>query len=159
VPERLGRFKVVRLLAAGGMGEVYLGEHEELGSRVALKLLPTPPGADAAAIRARFRREAVLTAAVLHPGVVQVLDLAETRAPVPRARTGRRPEPALAAARRAAAVADAVRIAAAAADVLGAAHSRRRCTATSSPRTSCCARTAACACSTSASPARCRPER
>src|SRR5262245_62890576 len=123
VPERLGRFRVVRLLAAGGMGEVYLGEHEELGSKVALKLLPSPNGADAAAVRERFRREAKLTAAIAHPGVVQVLDLAadqgrlylvlelvDGRSLRSRLRDG--PVP----------VAEAVRIAAAAADVLGAAH-------------------------------------
>src|SRR5499426_3665651 len=123
VPERLGRFKVVRLLAAGGMGEVYLGEHEELGSKVALKLLPSPNGADAAAVRERFRREAKLTAAIAHPGVVQVLDLAADQGRLYlvlelvdgrslRSRLREGPVP----------VAEAVRIAAAAADVLGAAH-------------------------------------
>jgi len=77
VPERLGRFKVQKLLAAGGMGEVYLGEHEQLGTRVALKVLPLAAGTDGAALRERFRREARLTAAIDDPGVVQVLDVGE----------------------------------------------------------------------------------
>jgi serine/threonine-protein kinase len=123
VPDQLGRFRVVRLLAAGGMGEVYLGEHCELATRVALKLLPVPNGVDAAVVRERFRREAKLAAAIDHPGVVQVLDLAEDRGRMylvlelvdgtslrSRLRHGALP------------AAEAVRIAAAAAEVLGRAH-------------------------------------
>ena len=34
-----GRFRVEKLLGSGGMGEVYLGRHELLGNRVAIKLL------------------------------------------------------------------------------------------------------------------------
>src|SRR5688572_21274305 len=35
---RLGHFRVVRSLGTGAMGAVYLGEHEMLGSKVALKV-------------------------------------------------------------------------------------------------------------------------
>ncbi|MCR9246662.1 MAG: serine/threonine protein kinase [bacterium] len=74
VPERLGDFVLDRPLAAGGMGEVYLAHHSELGTRVAIKLMSPPLGEDAAAMRERFAREARLQAAVDHPGVVRVLE-------------------------------------------------------------------------------------
>ncbi len=73
VPESLGKWRIERLLAAGGMGEVYLARHRELGSRVAIKLLPGFAG-ETEGLRERFAREATLTAAIEHPGVVQVLD-------------------------------------------------------------------------------------
>lgn len=74
VPERLGRFVIERLIAAGGMGEVYLARHDEIGTQVAIKLLPPPVGEDTAAMRDRFAREARLQSVVDHPGVVRVLD-------------------------------------------------------------------------------------
>ena len=122
-PGRLGPYEPERLLAAGGMGEVYLGRHVELGTEVALKLLPALPLGQLAAVRERFAREARLTAAVSHPGVVQVLasDVAGDRPflvlELVRGTTLRQqlvsgPLP----------VVDAVRVAAATADVLAAAH-------------------------------------
>jgi len=74
VPKQLGPFVPLRLVATGGMGEVYLARHAELGTEVALKLLPAMPPAAAATVRERFAREARLTARVRHPGVVKVLD-------------------------------------------------------------------------------------
>ena len=37
---RIGRFRVVAPLGAGGMGEVYLGRDDELARDVAIKVLP-----------------------------------------------------------------------------------------------------------------------
>ena len=74
VPARLGPFALERLVATGGMGEVYLARHAELGTEVALKLLPAMQLEAAASVRERFAREARLTASVQHPGVVRVLD-------------------------------------------------------------------------------------
>src|SRR5262245_11144516 len=74
VPARLGPFALERLVATGGMGEVYLARHAELGTEVALKLLPAMPLQAAASVRERFAREARLTACVRHPGVVRVRD-------------------------------------------------------------------------------------
>lgn len=72
MPERLGPYLLDRLLATGGMGEVYLAHHMELGSEVAIKLLPALPLDSMAQVRERFAREARLTAKVQHRGVVRV---------------------------------------------------------------------------------------
>ncbi len=70
-PERLGEFRLIERLGAGGMGVVYLAEQETLGRRVALKLIRPEhlyfPGA-----RERFRREVTAVASLSHPGIVPV---------------------------------------------------------------------------------------
>ena len=80
-PGVLGAYEPVRLLAAGGMGEVYLARHSELGTEVAIKLLRPLPLDQLPGLRERLAREARLTAQVAHPGVVRVLasELAEDR--------------------------------------------------------------------------------
>jgi len=122
-PGALGPYEPLRLLAAGGMGEVYLARHCELGTEVAIKVLPALPHDQIVALRERFAREARLTARVQHPGVVKVhgCDVAGDRPYlvleyVPgntlRQRLHAGPLP----------VVDAARFAAATADVLDAAH-------------------------------------
>lgn len=69
-----GRFRVVRLLARGGMGEVYEVEDQELGSRVALKTL-RPDLADDPLALERFRREVQLARQVTHRNVCRLFDL------------------------------------------------------------------------------------
>jgi hypothetical protein len=128
VPRVLGRFEIERLLAAGGMGEVYVARHRQLGTKVAIKLLPRPPGSLAfARLRERFLREAKLTASIEHPGVVGVLDFEEDgdRAfLVLELLTGETLRSHAAAKGGALAIEEAVRITAAVADVLAAAHAR-----------------------------------
>lgn len=71
---RLGKYQIVKLLGAGGMGAVYEAAHTEIGKRVAVKVLghsiAAVPGA-----RARFLREAQLTSKVRHPNIVDVTDM------------------------------------------------------------------------------------
>ncbi|MFO1078590.1 MAG: serine/threonine-protein kinase [Planctomycetota bacterium] len=125
VPERIGSYCLERLIAAGGMGEVYFARHEDLGTPVALKLLPPPVAEDVAALRERFAREARLQSSIDHPGVVRVfacdvhgdrpylvLEFVHGRSLRELLREGPLP------------VREAARIAAAVADVLAAAHAR-----------------------------------
>ena len=70
-----GRYRIVRFLGRGGMGEVYEGEDLELHEQVALKTLLPGIAADASMI-ARFKREIQLSRKISHPNVCRVFDLA-----------------------------------------------------------------------------------
>ena len=65
----LGHYKILRLLGAGGMGEVYAAEDLTLGRTVAVKVLPAALAAAAADLD-RFEREAKAVAALNHSGIV-----------------------------------------------------------------------------------------
>ncbi len=69
-------YTVVRLLGAGGMGEVYLVEHPRLPRRDALKVLPVELTADRE-YHERFNREADIVANLWHPHIVAVHDRGE----------------------------------------------------------------------------------
>jgi serine/threonine protein kinase len=69
----IGKYKVLERIGFGGMGQVYLCEHERMRRRVAVKVLPTvnqEPGA-----LERFEREARAAAALDHPNIVRAFDL------------------------------------------------------------------------------------
>jgi tRNA A-37 threonylcarbamoyl transferase component Bud32 len=72
-----GRYRIVGLLGAGGMGVVYRARDERLGRHVALKTLPASRVGDERA-RARLVREAKSAAGIEHPGIAQVYDVGET---------------------------------------------------------------------------------
>jgi TolB-like protein len=74
----LGRFKVVRPVGHGGMGEVYEVLDLRLHARVALKTVREP---DDAGLIERLRREVKLARAVTHPNVCRVFDLHEGAGP------------------------------------------------------------------------------
>ncbi|WP_067637737.1 serine/threonine-protein kinase [Nocardia coubleae] len=66
-------YRIERVLGRGGMGTVYLAAHPRLPRRVALKLLNRDLYSDQE-VRARFEREADVSARLDHPGIVSVLD-------------------------------------------------------------------------------------
>jgi serine/threonine protein kinase len=68
---RLGGFRVLRRLGAGGMGIVFEAEDPALGRRVALKVMQ-PARAASAEHRQRFLREARAAAALQHDHVVPI---------------------------------------------------------------------------------------
>lgn len=68
-----GRYRIVDLIATGGMGAVYLGEHALMHKRIAVKILH-PEVDDQPEIVARFEREAVVGAHVRHPNIASATD-------------------------------------------------------------------------------------
>lgn len=82
LPDLTGtRYRLMKRIASGGMGTVFLAEDSVLGRRVALKILDVSGGADEFA--ARLAREAQILARLEHPGIVPVHDagtLADGRA-------------------------------------------------------------------------------
>jgi eukaryotic-like serine/threonine-protein kinase len=77
LPRSIGRYEIVRLLGKGGMGEVYLATDPALGRGVAIKVLPAALQQDAK-MRGRFVNEARAVAALNHPNVITLHDLAVT---------------------------------------------------------------------------------
>jgi eukaryotic-like serine/threonine-protein kinase len=71
-----GRYRVVRKLGSGGMADVYLAEDEELGRRIAIKILNDRHASDDQFVE-RFRREAKNAAGLSHPNIVQIYDRGE----------------------------------------------------------------------------------
>src|SRR6266480_2686629 len=72
-----GRYRVLRKLGTGGMANVYLAEDQELGRRVAIKVLDDRHASDDQFVE-RFRREAKAAAALSHPNIVSIYDRGET---------------------------------------------------------------------------------
>lgn len=68
-----GRFRVIELLARGGMGEVYQAEDLELREAVALKTVRPDLLRDSRVLE-RFRREVHLAKKVTHPNVCRTFD-------------------------------------------------------------------------------------
>src|SRR3989440_7060152 len=68
-----GRYKVLQRLGSGGMADVFRAEDDQLGRKVALKLLHRRFSEDPGFVE-RFRREAQAAAGLQHPNVVSVYD-------------------------------------------------------------------------------------
>jgi serine/threonine-protein kinase len=77
-----GTYRIVRPLAEGGCGEVYLAAHTRLPGRFAIKLLHRSLVRDSDAFE-RFRHEAEITSTLRHPHIVQVFDFNVTDGGVP----------------------------------------------------------------------------
>lgn len=74
------RFRIVRFIGAGGMGEVYEAMDLELDARVALKTLRPEIASDSWAL-SRFKQEIQLARRVTHPNVCRIFDSARHRGP------------------------------------------------------------------------------
>lgn len=72
---RIGRYRLERMIGAGGMGVVYTAFDPELARRVAIKLLRSDSHASQESWKARLLREARSLARLAHPNVVTVHDV------------------------------------------------------------------------------------
>jgi serine/threonine-protein kinase len=72
-----GRYRIARKLGGGGMADVYLAEDQELGRRVAIKVLHERYTNDEQFVE-RFRREATHAAGLSHPNIVSIYDRGTT---------------------------------------------------------------------------------
>jgi len=76
MPNKIGKFEILKTLGTGSMGEVLLARDEVLGRNVAIKTV-RPGSSFGAEAQARFEREARATAAMNHPSIVTVFDFGE----------------------------------------------------------------------------------
>src|SRR5262245_1911275 len=74
--EKLGPYKLEKILGRGGMGAVYVGLHEETGERAAVKVL-SGHLADDEAFRERFKIEVETLKRLSHPNIVQLTGYGE----------------------------------------------------------------------------------
>ena len=74
---KFGQYQLRQKLGSGGMGEVYLAEHQLLKRPCALKLIKPEAGADPIAL-ARFEREVQSAARLSHPNTIEIFDYGHT---------------------------------------------------------------------------------
>src|SRR5262245_32944860 len=74
--QRLGPYKLEKLLGRGGMGAVYVGLNEQTGERAAVKVL-SGHLADDSSFRERFKQEIATLKRSLHPHIVQLFGYGE----------------------------------------------------------------------------------
>src|SRR5579884_3900307 len=78
--EMLGRYRVLRRLGRGGMGDVWLCDDQRLNRQVAVKTLPARNQQDKAFVQ-RFEHEAKAAAALHHPHILSVHDYGKQELP------------------------------------------------------------------------------
>ena len=71
----VGRYIIIKLIGAGGMGQVYAAYDPDLDRRIALKLLHQPRGEDGSEAHGGLLREAKALARLSHPNVVSIHDI------------------------------------------------------------------------------------
>lgn len=77
IGRQLGHYRILSLLGAGGMCEVYMAENVILERKVALKLLPAEFTRDQDRLR-RFKQEARATSSLNHPNIITIYEIGET---------------------------------------------------------------------------------
>jgi len=73
IGETFGNYRIVSLLGSGAMGTVFLGEHERIARRAAIKILAAELTKRGEILR-RFFNEALATSLIRHPAIVEVFD-------------------------------------------------------------------------------------
>jgi len=71
----LGPYRILRPLGKGGMGAVFLAEHQMMRRRCAVKVLPFERAKKDSSVLDRFYREARAVAALDHPNIVRAYDV------------------------------------------------------------------------------------
>jgi serine/threonine protein kinase len=79
VGQEISHYRIIRLLGAGGMGEVYLAEDTKLHRQIALKVLTSRFESDLERIK-RFKKEARAVSALNHPNIITIYSIEETEA-------------------------------------------------------------------------------
>lgn len=77
--KEISHYKIIRLLGAGGMGDVYLAEDTKLHRQIALKVLTSQFESDDERIK-RFKKEARAVSALNHPNIITIYSIEETEA-------------------------------------------------------------------------------
>ena len=75
-PERIGRYRVLDRIGRGGMGVVYSAHDEVMERDVAVKVMMADPDIEPE-VRARFLREAQVSARLAHRNIVTIFDIGE----------------------------------------------------------------------------------
>lgn len=73
--DELGRYRIIKKIGVGGMGEVFLAHDSVLNRQVALKLLPASLTTDPQSVR-RFQQEAYAASTISHPNVAHIYEIA-----------------------------------------------------------------------------------
>jgi eukaryotic-like serine/threonine-protein kinase len=76
-PFFIGRYKIMRQLGEGGMGQVYHARHMDTRRKVAIKVLPPKRAAAERNALARFQREADMGLRLSHPPVAETIEVGE----------------------------------------------------------------------------------
>jgi eukaryotic-like serine/threonine-protein kinase len=74
---QLGQYRLGRRIGSGGMGDVYLAEHQLLKRPCAVKLIRSGELLKAGTIK-RFEREVRINATLSHPNIVEIFDYGRT---------------------------------------------------------------------------------
>jgi eukaryotic-like serine/threonine-protein kinase len=74
--QTVGQYRIASFLGAGGMAEVFIGEHAQIGRQVAIKVLMSELCTQPQVVE-RFMNEARALGRITHPNVVEIFDVGQ----------------------------------------------------------------------------------